>query len=800
MIFSVLFVLAICLMPTDSLPPPVRGFISPLLQQCFEDAKKIVDDAYAYSRQESLRRVRKEIVSPHNAGHFLEQLQYGPPSTARSADYMAQTLHLLQKRRPRIHKRSLNATDMLSKEDLMKLSEITGCAAQISEPECNSIPDINKFRTITGVCNNLQSPRKGASNIALRRWLHSEYDDGISEPKGSSGRKVNNFPLPLVRQVSNNILSQMGTEMESDSEITDMLTVFSKWLERDLSLTPFSPSINSFNNQVDCEGTEPCTPTPIPQGDRHLSQIRSASVCGTGILASNFSGTSQTREQINTLTSFLDASNVYGSEEKLARDLRNLSDDGGLLKVNQEFTDHGRELLPFSSLQDDMCATGMRITNDTNINTSEIPCFFAGDNENVALTTLHTLFVREHNRLARELRRLNPHWSSETLYQEARKIMGAYAQMITFRDYLPHILGDDQMRRIIGPYNGYNSSVDPSITNVFATAAFHFAHLGVQPPVSHLDANYTEDTRIGNVSDAFYDPWKDFFRGGIDPLLHGLISRAANGQRSNQEMDSDARREKLLEAVQDHTLDIGSVNNRRARNLASVQDHALDIGSVNSQKGRNLGLPGGNDPVVDHNTNQQRSSQEMDSDARREKLLKFGNMIALDLGSLNTQRGRDHGLPGYNVWRKFCGLSQPRNQSELALVLGNVSLARSLLQHYGTPDNIDVWVGGVAEPFVTGGRVGPLFACLIGRQFKNLRDGDRLWYENENVFSPSQRAALSSVTLGQIICDNSAITSVSMDVFTVPSSQNQLVQCSTQRRLDLNAWKETPARGWKQMR
>ena len=50
--------------------------------------------------------------------------------------------------------------------------------------------------------------------------------------------------------------------------------------------------------------------------------------------------------------------------------------------------------------------------------------------ENIALTSIHTLFVREHNRLARELRRINPHWDSETLYQEARKIQGAYAQVI----------------------------------------------------------------------------------------------------------------------------------------------------------------------------------------------------------------------------------------------------------------------------------------------------------------------------------------------------------------------------------
>ena len=73
----------------------------------------------------------------------------------------------------------------------------------------------------------------------------------------------------------------------------------------------------------------------------------------------------------------------------------------------------------------------------------------------------------------------------------------------------------------------------------------------------------------------------------------------------------------------------------------------------------------------------------------------------------------------------MCGLSEPRSVSQLGQVLGNVNLARRLLQLYGTPDNIDVWMGGVAEPFVTGGRVGPLFSCLIARQFQMIRQGDR---------------------------------------------------------------------------
>lgn len=80
---------------------------------------------------------------------------------------------------------------------------------------------------------------------------------------------------------------------------------------------------------------------------------------------------------------------------------------------------------------------------------------------------------------------------------------------------------------------------------------------------------------------------------------------------------------------------------------------------------------------------------------------------------------------GYSAWRQLCGLSVPANESELIGILGNVGLVRKLLGLYGTVQNIDVWVGGISEPALPGGRVGPLLACLLAKQFRSLREGDR---------------------------------------------------------------------------
>ncbi|XP_062334521.1 myeloperoxidase-like [Osmerus eperlanus] len=708
---------------------------SPFIQSALEEAKRIVDDAYKYSREKSLAKVRSESVKPSDVLRLYKQPRRDTRSAVRAADYMENTLRLIKANVHHAHKRSINvinATDILSDEDLETIVRVTGCAARVRPPSCRSTPNVDKYRTATSICNNLKNPFFGASNTPFTRLIPAQYDDGVSEPIGwDQNKRFNNFVLPLVREVSNLIVNTTDEAVESDREFTHLVTMFGQWNDHDLTFTPFSPSIRSFSNGLNCddscERSEPCFPIPIPRRDPRIPfgpnncipVFRSAPVCGTGNTAYMFGGVSNKREQINALTAFLDLGQVYGSEEELALKLRNLTDDGGLMRVNTNFTDNGRELLPFSTLKSNMCATRKRITNDTNA--KEVPCFIAGDarvDENIALTSIHTLFVREHNRLARQLRSINPQWDSETLYQEARKIQGAYAQILVFRDYLPHIVGPDVMNRELGRYPGYNEAIDPSIANVFATAAYRFAHLAIQPVVFRVDQNLNENRSFPSVPlfEAFFTPWRVVFEGGIDPLLRGLIIRPAK---------------------------------------LGTQDHMMVT-------------------------------------ALRDRLFQFVMHIALDLASLNMQRGRDHGLPGYNTWRRLCGLSEPQNERELAQVLNNAALARRLLQLYGTPANIDVWLGGVAEPFVQDGRVGPLFACLIANQFKRIRQGDRLWYENPGVFSSRQRASLMSVSLSRIICDNTGINMVPRNPFLIRSMSNPLVSCNGLPSLNLSPWRERP--------
>ncbi|MEQ2160439.1 hypothetical protein GOODEAATRI_033741, partial [Goodea atripinnis] len=491
---------------------------------------------------------------------------------------MDNTLHLIKRALAKRQKRSINATDLISAEDLATIARLTGCSAQVRIIKCGDIPNLNKYRTANNTCNNIENPRWGASNIPFLRWLPAEYEDKISTPKGwTPNLKINNRLLPLVRKVSNRILSTANSDVDSDPLYTFLVTIFGQWTDHDLTFTPNSPSIRSFNDGINCADTctktEPCFPIEFPSDDLRVRDnsekcmgfTRSAPACGSGNSGYIF-GSPTVRQQMNTLTAFIDVGQVYGSDHSRASLLRNFSTDG-LLKVNEEHKDNGRDLLPFITMGPNMCATRRRITNDTSA--EEVQCFFAGDgrvNENPALASLHTLLMREHNRLAHALASLNPQWDGEKLYQEARKIMGGYFQVITYRDWLPHIVGPEAMSRQLSTYSGYNKSIDPSIANVFASAAFRFAHLMVQPFIFRLDENYEEHPQYPTelLHRTMFTPWRIVFEGGLDPILRGLVGRQAKLKTQNKMMTEELR-DRLFKFTEKLALDLGSLNMQRGR-------------------------------------------------------------------------------------------------------------------------------------------------------------------------------------------------------------------------------------------
>lgn len=113
----------------------------------------------------------------------------------------------------------------------------------------------------------------------------------------------------------------------------------------------------------------------------------------------------------------------------------------------------------------------------------------------------------------------------------------------------------------------------------------------------------------------------------------------------------------------------------------------------------------------------------------------------LDLVSLNIQRGRDHGIPGYVRWRDYCGLKKPSSFNDLKNDMDPKAF-NAISELYAYVDDIDLFTGALAEIPVNDGLLGPTFLCLNSKQFEKLQLGDRYWYElfnqpgsfNEGIF------------------------------------------------------------------
>nr|XP_027793567.1 thyroid peroxidase [Marmota flaviventris] len=692
-----------------------------LILPVLEASQRLVDDAVYDTRKRNLNK--REVATPAELLSFSKLTEPSSRAISRAAEIMETSLQALRL------EQSQHPMDAVPEDLLSVVANLSGCLPHMLPPKCPDSCLANKYRLITGACNNRDHPRWGAANTALARWLPPVYEDGFSQPRGwNPGFLHHGFPLPPVREVTRQVIQVSNEAVTEDDQYSDFLTVWGQYIDHDIALTPQSTSSTASwggaNCQLTCESRGPCFPiqlsfnTSLAAGTACLPFYRSSAACGTGEQGALFGNLSMAnpRQQMNALTSFLDASTVYGSSPSAEKQLRNWTSAMGLLRVNTRHQDAGRAYLPFVPQRTPAaCAPAPGASR-----AARAPCFLAGDgraSEVPALAALHTLWLREHNRLAVELKALNAHWSADTVYQEARKVVGALHQIITLRDYVPRILGPEAFRQYVGPYEGYDPTMNPTVSNIFSTAAFRFGHAAVHPLVRRLDAGFQEQASLPRLPlrDAFFSPWRLIQEGGLDPIVRGLLARPAKLQVQDQLMNEDLT----------------------------------------------------------------------------ERLFVLAQPGALDLASLNLQRGRDHGLPGYNRWREFCGLPQLETAADLSRAIANRSVVRKLMDLYKHPDNIDVWLGGLVEDFLPRARTGPLFACIIGRQMKALRDGDRFWWENSAVFTEAQRRELGKHSLPRVLCDNTGLTSVPVDAFRTGTFPQDFVPCSSIPRLDLEAWKET---------
>ncbi|KAL5020228.1 hypothetical protein ScPMuIL_003120 [Solemya velum] len=446
---------------------------------------------------------------------------------------------------------------VVSKIGRQRLPPQTSCP--FINVRCNPLA---KYRSIDGSCNNLAHGLWGRAETPFERDFPPMYGDGISTPRTMDITNVN--PLPLARVVST-AFHQQSFASHLMPDITHFSMEYGQFLSHDIQRNALSRGklgqhgIDSLCKRKILSVSPSCFPIEIPTTDNYFSQFnRTCMNFVRAIPTPNLQCTLGPRQQLNQNTHFIDASQIYGSDSTTSNSLRLLS--GGKILLLSASLESG------TKLPKDTSNTAGCILPSSNVN---VKCFRAGDvraNQQPALATLHTIWMREHNRVADKLHLLNVDWDDEQLYQEARKIVGAMLQHITYNEYLPYILGSQTMTQMnlsplsSGYFTGYDSNLNPTIRNSFASAAFRFGHSKVHDYM----ASHSSTSSSNHL-------WKDVFlkpdlmydaNSGVTGVARGLVQ--TQSQKVDRLMTTQLTRH-MFERFPGTGLDLAAINIQRGR-------------------------------------------------------------------------------------------------------------------------------------------------------------------------------------------------------------------------------------------
>jgi hypothetical protein len=474
-------------------------------------------------------------------------------------------------------------------------AELTASLTDVSGTQGTLLPE-----PINGVGNNTTDPTWGSADSDFSRLAAANFADGISAPNGQT--------LPSARVISNLIANQDVDGVEQDGNnarsMSDFVYAWGQFIDHDLDLT----ESGTVAMNIPVPAGDP-TFDPTDQGDLSIAFDREQIAPGTG------TSTSNPAQYVNQDTSYIDGSMIYGSDPATAAALRTFS--GGQL-----ITSPG-DLLPYNTMGLDMA---------DNIGVPEDALFAAGDvraNENVELSNLTTLFVREHNYQASLLAKEHPTWTDQQLYEGARQIVIGEIQSITYNEWLPALMGTNALT----PYTGYDPTVDASIDDEFSSAAFRL-HTLLDDDVQFLNNNGSPDTSIDGGDLALAD---DFFQPAI-VAMPGEVAANLKYLASDNSQEVD---EQTVDGLRNALFPDAPV-------LDNVEVGASDLIADDIQRGRDEGDPTYNEMRVALGEAPVTSFAQITSNVQLQNELQqiYGNVnnVELFVGVM----GEDH-LPGSSL-------------------------------------------------------------------------------------------------------------------------------------------------------
>ena len=598
-------------------------------------------------------------------------------------------------------------------------------------------------RSLDGSGNNQRHDDWGQAGTLYLRVAAPNYADGIAKEVAG----------PSARLISNRIFNDVGQNLFSENDVSQWGWAWGQFIDHDIGLRD---ETLAENDPIPFDASD-----PLEQFTNDLGAIdfsRTPAAPGTGV--------SSPRQQVNTLSSYIDGSNVYGVTSSREEWLRDGPVDGRLSNNKATLMLAPGGYLPREDARGNpgsapsMDLMGALVGTPTR-------AAVAGDvraNENVALTAIQTLFAREHNRIVGLLPKSLP---DETRFQLARRVVGAEEQYITYNEFLP------AMGVSLRPYRGYDPGVNAGISNEFAVVGYRLhsaVHGELEPTVP-----------AGTYSDA---QLAAFSAEGI------TIEQDAGQVTLVIPLDLAFGNPDLLEAVGEGPM-LGALAGEREYKNDEQIDNSLR--SVLFQ----VPKPGIPDPAV---CGEPIVNPDCFSDVS-------------DLGAIDVQRGRDHGIPSYNQLRRAFGLrparsftditgestdrfpaglgpndphsldftqllddqgnmvplGSPEAQDDAVVGIRKTTLAARLKAVYGSVDKLDAFVGMVSEKHVAGTEFGELQLAMWKQQFTALRDGDRFFYLNDPVLRGIEQLYGISYrhTLAELIGLNTGATTQA-NVFKAP--------------------------------
>ncbi|KAK8751912.1 hypothetical protein OTU49_010990, partial [Cherax quadricarinatus] len=443
---------------------------------------------------------------------------------------------------------------------------VRGTSLESLCPQVPTCPNPNsKYRTVDGSCNNLANPIWGKSNTPTQRILPPTYEDGVFEPRS---RATDGSPLPGVRRVSSSVLPDVN---RPDQFYTSSFMVWGQFIDHEITHVPFPTMENGEGIQCCPNGTlappamrhPRCFPIDLT-GDAFFGRLGRTCMNFVRSMVAVGAGSECVfgyAEQLTQITHWIDGSAIYGSTDEQMRNLRTFRN--GLLRTS------GNNILPVNSNQGGNCEAQTR----------GALCLLAGDsraNQQPGLTAIQILWLRQHNRVAGELQRLNPQWSDEAVFQETRRIITALEQHIIYNEWLPIVLGKNLMAAFglntlrSGFSRDYNPNINPNMNNEFSTAAFRFGHSLVQGTCRL----FTQNGGVDNIKlrDHFNSPHLIELQNRLDDLVRSFTQLAM--QQFDAFVTEDLTNHLFQTPMFNFGLDLMSINLQRGR------DHG--IGTYNS--------------------------------------------------------------------------------------------------------------------------------------------------------------------------------------------------------------------------